>query len=74
MFEPLPDKLQLMPATLDGNTSVHESLLEHHNSRDNQGREWQWTDRTDAAFFLQPLLIPKFEILTKQIKLDFLTN
>ena len=73
MFEPLP----VMPATLNDNTSVHERQLDHHHSRDNQDREWQSTDKTDAAFFLQPLLIresPKFEILTKQIKLDILTN
>jgi len=43
-----------MPATLDDNTSVHESPLDHYNSRDNQGREC--SEQTgQMQLLLQPL-------------------
>ena len=61
--------------TLDDYISVREGLLDHHNSRENQGREWRWTDRTDAVIFWL-LFSDSFNEgiplnFTKRDKLDF---
>ena len=37
--------------------SVHEGPLDHHNSRDNHGIEWQWRDRTYAGFLFAATFI-----------------
>lgn len=61
--------------TLDDYISVREGLLDHHNSRENQGREWQWTERTDAVIFWLLFSGPFNEGIplnfTKEISLTF---